>query len=520
MSYQVLARKWRPKNFLEVAGQTHAVQALMHALENSRLHHAYLFTGTRGVGKTTLARIIAKSLNCEKGVSANPCDECPTCIAIGQGQSFDVLEIDAASRTRVEDTRELLDNVIYKPAQARYKIYIIDEVHMLSNHSFNALLKTLEEPPPHAIFILATTDPEKLPMTILSRCLQFHLKPLNEQTIQAQLEKILKAENIVYENSALASLALAANGSLRDALSLLDQAIAYGNGKVLAEHVISMLGITPENALLDILSAIQNKAGETLFNLVDKLADDGRDFSRMLMDLSGLLHEIALLQIVPNISFAENRKNHLKPFAEAFSPDLVQLYYQIALIGQRDLIYAPSMKKGFEMALLRMLAFDLANENKIEKTQPTATAMPKTRATEIKNQPLNTQSENTTDDWEKLLPKLNLSGMTLQLARHCAFKSFENNCYELQLDAKQAPLSNEKSRERLQTALSDYYKKSIQLKIGLSENLSTSPHAREEMTKTHKKEKAHKELLHDDQLQAVLSTFNTQLQPGQIETKE
>ena len=358
MAYQVLARKWRPGRFAELVGQEHVVAAISNALDNDRLHHAYLFTGTRGVGKTTIARIFSKSLNCEQGQSANPCGQCSTCVEIEQGNYVDLLEIDAASRTKVEDTRELLDNVQYKPTRGRYKVYLIDEVHMLSKHSFNALLKTLEEPPPHVKFLLATTDPQKLPITILSRCLQFNLKALSRDQIGQQLQHILQQEQIAFEESALGLLAKAAQGSMRDALSLTDQAIAQGNNQVSGSIVTDMLGLMDRQQLLKILFAIGKKdAAEVLHQAaeIDVLAPD---YSIVLAELASLLHQIALTQWVPEACKLEtNTAKAIYQLARHFAPEQVQLLYQIALQGRKDLPFANDARSAFEMTLLRMMTF-------------------------------------------------------------------------------------------------------------------------------------------------------------------
>ena len=358
MSYQVLARKWRPQTFSELVGQQHVVDAISNALENDKLHHAYLFTGTRGVGKTTIARIFSKSLNCETGQSANPCGKCDTCLDISEGRFVDLLEIDAASRTKVEDTRELLDNVQYKPTRGKYKVYLIDEVHMLSKHSFNALLKTLEEPPPHVKFLLATTDPQKLPVTILSRCLQFSLKALSREQIQNQLATILEAEKIQFEKSALTQLARAASGSMRDALSLTDQAIAQGNNHVSADVVVKMLGLLDKNQILRLTKCICERDAAGAMEQLDEICADSPDYSQVLQQLLALLHQIALTQIVPDVCKLDT--NAAKPvytLAQALSAEHIQLLYQIALNGQRDLPHAPDPLSGLQMTIMRMLAF-------------------------------------------------------------------------------------------------------------------------------------------------------------------
>lgn len=358
MSYQVLARKWRPHQFSDVVGQSHVLTALANALAHNRLHHAYLFSGTRGVGKTTIARIFAKGLNCEQGVTATPCGQCETCREIDDGRFVDLLEIDAASRTKVEDTRELLDNVQYKPARGRFKVYLIDEVHMLSRHSFNALLKTLEEPPEYVKFILATTDPQKLPVTILSRCLQFHLKHLDNTQIQGQLEHVLRQEGVDFEPRALSLVARAAEGSMRDALSLTDQAIALGDGQVQAEPVSAMLGTLNTEQALYLLEAMAAGEAEPAMACLAELAGVGVAWDSLLQELAAQLHRVAMVQALP-AALDESAPDAARiiTLSQQITPQEVQLCYQIALQGRQDLAYAPDGRTGLEMVLLRMLAF-------------------------------------------------------------------------------------------------------------------------------------------------------------------
>jgi len=355
MSYQVLARKWRPKTFADVVGQEHIITALANGLKDNRLHHAYLFSGTRGVGKTSIARLFAKGLNCVHGVTATPCGECENCKAIEQGNFIDLIEIDAASRTKVEDTRELLDNVQYKPVVGRFKVYLIDEVHMLSRHSFNALLKTLEEPPEYVKFLLATTDPQKLPVTILSRCLQFHLKALDETQISQHLAHILTQENIPFEEPALVKLAKAAQGSIRDSLSLTDQAIAMGDRQITNSVVSNMLGLLNDNYSIDILYALHQGNGELLMRTLQKVADAAGDWDKLLGECAEKLHQIALMQLLPQKSSDDNE--HFSFLAKHISPEDVQFFYQVIVSGRKDLSNAPNRRIGTEMTLLRALAF-------------------------------------------------------------------------------------------------------------------------------------------------------------------
>ncbi|OTJ56610.1 hypothetical protein CAY91_25465 [Pseudomonas aeruginosa] len=360
MSYQVLARKWRPRSFREMVGQTHVLKALINALDNQRLHHAYLFTGTRGVGKTTIARILAKCLNCETGVSSTPCGECSVCREIDEGRFVDLIEVDAASRTKVEDTRELLDNVQYSPTRGRYKVYLIDEVHMLSSHSFNALLKTLEEPPPHVKFLLATTDPQKLPVTILSRCLQFSLKNMPPERVVEHLTHVLGAENVPFEDDALWLLGRAADGSMRDAMSLTDQAIAFGEGKVLAADVRAMLGTLDHGQVYGVLQALLEGDARALLEAVRHLAEQGPDWGGVLAEILNVLHRVAIAQALPEA--IDNGQGQALPAED------VQFYYQMGLIGRRDLPLAPDPRSGFEMVLLRMLAFRPADADGAPRT--------------------------------------------------------------------------------------------------------------------------------------------------------
>ena len=355
MGYQVLARKWRPKTFADVVGQEHIITALANGLKDNRLHHAYLFSGTRGVGKTSIARLFAKGLNCVHGVTATPCGECENCKAIEQGNFIDLIEIDAASRTKVEDTRELLDNVQYKPVVGRFKVYLIDEVHMLSRHSFNALLKTLEEPPEYVKFLLATTDPQKLPVTILSRCLQFHLKALDETQISQHLAHILTQENIPFEEPALVKLAKAAQGSIRDSLSLTDQAIAMGDRQVTNSVVSNMLGLLDDNYSVDILYALHQSNGELLMRTLQRVADAAGDWDKLLGECAEKLHQIALMQLLPQKSSDDNE--HFSFLAKHISPEDVQFFYQVIISGRKDLSNAPNRRIGTEMTLLRALAF-------------------------------------------------------------------------------------------------------------------------------------------------------------------
>lgn len=358
MAYQVLARKWRPQNFHTMVGQEHVLRALVHALDEQRLHHAYLFAGTRGVGKTTIARILARCLNCEEGVSSTPCGVCSSCVEITEGRFVDLIEVDAASRTKVEDTRELLDNVQYAPTRGRFKVYLIDEVHMLSTSSFNALLKTLEEPPPHVKFLLATTDPQKLPITVLSRCLQFNLKNMPAEQVAGHLRHVLTSETIAFAEASLWQLGRAAKGSMRDALSLTDQAIAFCGGDLTESAVNQMLGSIDQGKVVEIVSQLQQGNASELLKLIGELGEQGQDFTGALEDLLSLLHQMAICQVLPEapVSVQFDRAK-VKELAQQTSPADVQLFYQMGIMARKDLELAPDLQAGFEMALLRMLAF-------------------------------------------------------------------------------------------------------------------------------------------------------------------
>jgi DNA polymerase-3 subunit gamma/tau len=439
MSYLVLARKWRPKSFADTVGQEHVLKALVNALDSGRLHHAYLFTGTRGVGKTTIARILAKALNCEKGVSSEPCGECGACMEIDEGRFVDLIEVDAASKTKVDDTRDLLDNVQYAPSRGRYKVYLIDEVHMLSTSSFNALLKTLEEPPPHVKFLLATTDPQRLPVTVLSRCLQFNLKRLTPKLIQDRLAYICEAENIEAETPALAMLARAADGSLRDALSLLDQAIAYCGGKVDEQSLALMLGTIDRDHVVRLLRYLAEDDAAAIIDLVAELDEQFPDYARLLEDLARMLQRIAVYQLVGSADVDDDiAEKLLSELAGLFEPADIQLFYQTALMGRRDLPLAPDPRSGAEMTLLRMLAFKPASDNAAssgsggsadqQATPRPRKAPPAAKPAARAASPPEAGANNWQDpDWGGLMGQLGLTGSLRMLAGNCALDKREGN---------------------------------------------------------------------------------------------
>ncbi len=473
MSYQVLARKWRPKSFSELVGQQHIVQALVHALDQNRLHQAYLLTGTRGVGKTTIARIMAKALNCETGVSSTPCNICQACVEIDKGRFMDLVELDAASNTQVDNMRELLENAQYAPSSGRYKVYIIDEVHMLSKSAFNAMLKTLEEPPPHVKFILATTDPQKIPVTVLSRCLQFNLKQMAAATIAAHLQLILREEGVIFDAAALHLLAQAASGSMRDALSLLDQAIAHGGGQVAEGLVRDMLGAVDQTYLLALLEAIRVNDGPALIREIDQMAARSISFERALQDLAALLHRITLAQTISGEA-TDAAWDHVKilQYAQTFPPETIQLYYQIAILGRRDLNLAPDEYAGFSMTLLRMLAF---NPVAVPAALAMSPSLPPEPVVSPPSRPMESavwvpSAENNrkfSGDWLEVINELKLTGVAKMFAQHCELKSYSENRIELCVPPEQRHFMEKSFQEKLRASIREYFGDSIRVNFSL-----------------------------------------------------
>jgi len=471
MSYQVLARKWRPRDFGSLVGQEHVVRALRHGLEQNRLHHAYLFTGTRGVGKTTLARILAKCLNCETGVTPEPCGKCSACVEIDSGRFVDLLEVDAATNTRVDEMRQLLDTAQYSPTRGRYKVYVIDEVHMLSTSAFNAMLKTLEEPPEHLKFILATTDPQKIPVTVLSRCLQFNLKQMPRGAIAAHLAKLLEAENVAYEPDALPLIGRAAAGSMRDALSILDQAIAHGAGKVSTDSVREMLGAIDETYLLRLLEAVAAGNGAALLEIAGEMQARSLSFDTALADLASLLLRVALAQTVAEALEDDlPERERILALAARLDPEIVQLNYQIALQGRDDLVLAPDEHAGFVMTLLRMLAFrpeggavasglETGGGRSVPAARPARASAPATAAA---------------GDWPELVSKLQVTGAARELARNAELARHAGNAFELVVPKSKAYLAEKSYLDKLKAALEQHLGAAVSLKVVPGETKGSS----------------------------------------------
>jgi DNA polymerase-3 subunit gamma/tau len=502
----VLARKWRPKTFAQLAGQEHVVRALSNALTQNRLHHAYLFTGTRGVGKTTIARIFAKSLNCVTGITATPCGECSACREIDSGRFIDLIELDAASNTQVDNMRELLESALYAPTSGRFKVYIIDEVHMLSKSAFNAMLKTLEEPPGHVKFILATTDPQKIPVTVLSRCLQFNLKQLPPTLISAHLQHVLEQEQIVFDAGAVALIARAAHGSMRDALSLLDQAIAFSAGKVDEAVARSMLGAIDQGYLFDLLLALHDGNGVALLEIADNMATRSVSFELALQELATLLHRIALAQIVPQaIADDEPERMRLLELAQAFTHEEVHLSYQIAIHGRDEIDLAPDEYAGFTMTILRMLAFAPAKGG-LQSARVTTVAVkaPDTIVLGRSETPVVMPVVNRGNapsgqfDWGVLLTQLNVQGMAQQLAKHCVLENFSEGQVTLRLSQEQKQLNSKMATDKLQGALGDYFAKPIKLNIVLGKTEAATPAVIEQQGKQLKQQQASASIVQDD----------------------
>jgi DNA polymerase-3 subunit gamma/tau len=529
MSYLVLARKWRPRTFDQLVGQDHVRRALTNALDSGRIHHAFLFTGTRGVGKTTIARIFAKSLNCEQGVSSTPCGQCPTCTDIDAGRFVDLLEVDAASRTKVDDTRELLDNVQYLPARGRYKVYLIDEVHMLSTHSFNALLKTLEEPPPHVKFLLATTDPQKLPVTVLSRCLQFHLRRLPLPLIYDRLAQISAAEKVEFEPAALKAIARGAEGSMRDALSLLDQVLAFGGGRAMESEVRTLLGTLDRKHVQGILTALAKQDGAALMQQAAHLDERAPDYHQALGELSGAIQRMALLQALPDLPPGddEDEDRLLAELAAKFSPEDVQLLYQIAINARRDLDYAPDARAGFEMALLRMLAFRPQGAPPMAAQPPASgrtaaargvSAAVATRAAPAVVAPPAVSSAPAATDWSSIVTALGLQGTARHFATNCVMLERKGGVVRLRLDPAGESFRRPQIESRLAEALTQHFGEPVRLEITQAEAPGEilTPAKRDALAADDRQRAAEAAIESDPAVRAMRDVFGATVRPGSV----
>ena len=533
--YEVLARKYRPHNFKELVGQTHTVRTLVNALDNNNLHHGFLFTGTRGVGKTTIARIFAKSVNCENGVSSKPCGKCETCIEIDKGQSVDLIELDAASHTGVDNMREILENAQYTPTKNLYKIYLIDEVHMLSKSSFNALLKTLEEPPKHIKFLLATTDPKKLPITILSRCLQFNLNKLSHDEIFNHLKFIMDAENLKFEDEALSKIADFGNGSMRDALSLLDQSISYGNGSVKEDDLKAMLGLVSHNEIVQLATLVINRNAQEVLLFIKELAYKGENLTNTLNDLISLFHKIATTQMIDDVKQVSPEINEL---AKIISAQDLQLYYQIAINGQKDMRHSPSEQIGLEMTLLRMIAFhpDSQAEKKTLKSSQSSNTTNKEPPKEktqgnsltkdklpikvgeesiqaIENQ-LNVKSQN---DWEKIITELGFAGAAKMLVKNTVFDSLKDQILSLTLSDDFINLLTQNTQSSIEKTLNEDYP-GITLVINPGSTNGSSLSQKESVKSEEKRKQTENQFLNDDGLKELQEVFNSQVDVKSIKS--
>lgn len=545
MSYLALARKWRPRTFSQLVGQEHINKALINSLNQQRLHHAYLFTGTRGVGKTSVARLLAKALNCEQGIQATPCLQCDTCVAIEQGRFIDLIEIDGASKTRVEDTRDLLENVQYVPTNGRFKIYLIDEVHMLSQHSFNALLKTLEEPPAHVKFLLATTDPQKLPVTVLSRCIQFHLRHLSEELIQQHLKFILNEEQLSFEEEALTVLAKAAKGSMRDALSLLDQALASCDNHLRTQELKSILGYTQQDYAMQLLQSLAALNSQELIHISRQIAREGGHFRYVLDELLNHLHQITICQTLPADNPLINSEPQIKTLSKQFSPEDIQLFYQIAVKGSEEMYLAPTLNIGFEMTLLRMftfrpatqaarptLAYEMIHKTPTESlvTEPISPtveekSMPRPEAvkeesqvnflsstvTEKEEEPL-----SDTEDWAQILSQLKLSGLAQNAAENAEFVSKDGRNIILRVAKGHQSLFTPAVISRIEQALTTYYKDTIKISIHAHETIHSSPAQQKQIIESQRQQDAELALQQDPFFQQLKQEFSAELVKNSI----
>lgn len=531
MSYTVLARKWRPRNFAEMAGQEHVLRALINALDNDRLHHGFLFTGTRGVGKTTIARILAKCLNCEAGVTSAPCGECSACVAIDDGRFVDLIEVDAASRTKVDDTRELLDNVQYAPTSGRYKVYLIDEVHMLSRHSFNALLKTLEEPPPHVKFLLATTDPQRLPVTVLSRCLQFNLKRLPRDLITERLKEICIAEKFDYQPPALELLARGADGSMRDALSLLDQAVAYGAGNVHEADVRTMLGTVERNKVFELAGAVADRDAARVLNLIAAMSEFAPDYADILQDLALLLQRAAIYamtSVLPRDS--AEMQEIVKSICEKLGKEEIQLTYQIAIVGRRDLPLAPDARSGFEMVLLRMLAFLPADASSAKtsssspsgkKPQPVkkkASAAvgqgPSRRLSSSAALPNSTALDF--GDWKSVIDLMGIQGAARQLAANCTVTTINDRVLKLCLAEENSHMLTPQVLGKLEALVQNHLGDGISVMVETGRPVGETPASQQKSKEMAAAQSVRDSVMTDPNVLKLIETFDAKIHEDSI----
>lgn len=546
MAYQALARKWRPRKFSEIVGQEHVVRALLHAVGHERLHHAYLFTGTRGVGKTTIARILAKAINCEHLDGPEPCGTCSSCRELDEGRFVDLVEVDAASRTKVEDTRDLLDNVLYAPTQGRYKIYLIDEVHMLSAHSFNALLKTLEEPPPHVKFLLATTDPQKIPVTVLSRCLQFNLKRLTPEQIRLQMESILAQESVAFEANAIRALARAADGSLRDGLSLLDQAIAHGGGALAEMTVTSMLGTVAREPVFEILDALLSLDAGGLLSKIRELDQHAPNYGDVLQEMLTILHHVSVAQWAPEALQRDDDVEAILSLSKRATAEDLQLFYQIALLGQKDLPLAPDPLLGFEMLLLRMLAFrpkgGSASGLSVSKprtipAQVSATSSPveSKKAPEItpvipkaieRDAPVNDTGNPSVIpmkggqvDWPGLIECLGLAAMARELANNATLLELGETVCRIGIAAGMDQMKSPRSMAALEKSLQLHLARPIVLQVEVLRGETDTPARQQKKVETDRRESAQSVVEKDMVVRELMDSMDARVVPGSIQIK-